>query len=93
MGVFEMKPFAEGTLAMARALADSEGTDIVGGGTAWLRSTQHRAWPTRSTTSPRAVGAIARVPEPARAAARRWACLQEAPLNPTARTKIDAGAT
>jgi phosphoglycerate kinase len=32
MGVFEMKPFAEGTLAMARALADSPGTSIVGGG-------------------------------------------------------------
>ena len=32
MGVFEMKPFAEGTLAMARALADSGGTSIVGGG-------------------------------------------------------------
>ena len=26
MGVFEMKPFAEGTLAVARALADSKGT-------------------------------------------------------------------
>jgi phosphoglycerate kinase len=32
MGVFEMKPFAEGTLAVARALADSQGTSIVGGG-------------------------------------------------------------
>jgi phosphoglycerate kinase len=32
MGVFEMKPFAEGTLAMARALAESAGTSIVGGG-------------------------------------------------------------
>ena len=32
MGVFEMKPFAEGTLAIARALADTEGTSIVGGG-------------------------------------------------------------
>ncbi|PYQ08063.1 MAG: phosphoglycerate kinase [Acidobacteria bacterium] len=32
MGVFEMKPFAEGTLAMARALAESGGTSIVGGG-------------------------------------------------------------
>ena len=32
MGVFEMKPFAEGTLAVARALADSDGTSIVGGG-------------------------------------------------------------
>ncbi len=32
MGVFEMKPFAEGTLAVARALAESSGTTIVGGG-------------------------------------------------------------
>jgi phosphoglycerate kinase len=32
MGVFEMKPFAEGTLAVARALAESQGTSIVGGG-------------------------------------------------------------
>jgi phosphoglycerate kinase len=32
MGVFEMAPFAEGTLAMARALADCKGTTIVGGG-------------------------------------------------------------
>ena len=34
MGVFEMKPFAEGTLAMARALAGSSGTSIVGQGDA-----------------------------------------------------------
>jgi phosphoglycerate kinase len=32
MGVFEMPPFAEGTLAVARALAESKGTTIVGGG-------------------------------------------------------------
>jgi len=32
MGVFEMAPFAEGTLAMAQALADCKGTTIVGGG-------------------------------------------------------------
>jgi phosphoglycerate kinase len=32
MGVFEMKPFAEGTLAIARALADGRGTTVVGGG-------------------------------------------------------------
>ena len=32
MGVFEMAPFAKGTLAMARAMADSQGTTIVGGG-------------------------------------------------------------
>jgi phosphoglycerate kinase len=32
MGVFEMKPFAAGTLAVARALADCDGTTIVGGG-------------------------------------------------------------
>jgi phosphoglycerate kinase len=40
MGVFEMKPFAEGTLAMARALADSEGTTIVGGGDSVAAVTQ-----------------------------------------------------
>jgi len=32
MGVFEMEPFAEGTLAVARALADGRGTTVVGGG-------------------------------------------------------------
>ena len=32
MGVFEMKPFAEGTLAVARALAECDGTTVVGGG-------------------------------------------------------------
>jgi len=32
MGVFEMAPFAEGTFAVARALAASEATSIVGGG-------------------------------------------------------------
>jgi phosphoglycerate kinase len=32
MGVFEMKPFADGTLAVARALAESDGTTVVGGG-------------------------------------------------------------
>ena len=32
MGVFEMKPFAEGTLAIARALAECDGTTVVGGG-------------------------------------------------------------
>jgi phosphoglycerate kinase len=32
MGVFEMDPFAEGTLAVAKALAASSGTSIVGGG-------------------------------------------------------------
>jgi phosphoglycerate kinase len=32
MGVFEMKPFAAGTLAVARALAESKGTTVVGGG-------------------------------------------------------------
>jgi phosphoglycerate kinase len=30
--VFEMKPFAAGTLAIARALAESDGTTIIGGG-------------------------------------------------------------
>jgi phosphoglycerate kinase len=32
MGVFEMKPFSQGTLAVARAMADCQGTTIVGGG-------------------------------------------------------------
>jgi 3-phosphoglycerate kinase len=32
MGVFEMKPFAEGTRSVAKALADSEAVTIVGGG-------------------------------------------------------------
>lgn len=32
MGVFEMKPFAEGTLAIARAMAECDGTTVVGGG-------------------------------------------------------------
>ena len=32
MGVFEMEPFAQGTLAIARALASFGGTSIVGGG-------------------------------------------------------------
>ena len=32
MGVFEVEPFAQGTLAMARALASLKGTTIVGGG-------------------------------------------------------------
>jgi len=32
MGVFEMKPFAAGTMAIAKALAASKGVSIVGGG-------------------------------------------------------------
>ncbi len=40
MGVFEMKPFAEGTLAVARALAESKGTTIVGGGDSVAAITQ-----------------------------------------------------
>ena len=32
MGVFEMAPFAEGTFALARALAESEAMTIIGGG-------------------------------------------------------------
>ena len=40
MGVFEMKPFAEGTLAVARALAESPGTTIVGGGDSVAAVTQ-----------------------------------------------------
>jgi phosphoglycerate kinase len=40
MGVFEMKPFAEGTLAVARALAECKGTTIVGGGDSVAAITQ-----------------------------------------------------
>jgi phosphoglycerate kinase len=40
MGVFEMKPFAEGTLAVARALAECKGTSIVGGGDSVAAITQ-----------------------------------------------------
>jgi phosphoglycerate kinase len=40
MGVFETKPFAEGTLAVARAMADSKGTTIVGGGDSVAAVTQ-----------------------------------------------------
>jgi len=40
MGVFEVKPFAEGTLAVARAMADGKGTTIVGGGDSVAAVTQ-----------------------------------------------------
>jgi phosphoglycerate kinase len=40
MGVFEMKPFAEGTLAIARAMAEAQGTTIVGGGDSVAAVTQ-----------------------------------------------------
>jgi phosphoglycerate kinase len=40
MGVFEMAPFAQGTLAMAKALADSPGVSIVGGGDSVAAVTQ-----------------------------------------------------
>jgi phosphoglycerate kinase len=40
MGVFEMKAFAEGTLAMAHALAECSGTTIVGGGDSVAAITQ-----------------------------------------------------
>ncbi len=40
MGVFEMEAFAQGTLAMAQALADSAGTSIVGGGDSVAAVTQ-----------------------------------------------------
>jgi phosphoglycerate kinase len=40
MGVFEMKPFAQGTMAVARALAESPGTSIVGGGDSVAAVTQ-----------------------------------------------------
>ena len=32
MGVFEMKPFASGTLAVAQAMASCPGATVVGGG-------------------------------------------------------------
>ena len=32
MGAFEMKPFAEGTLAVTRAVADADCVSIIGGG-------------------------------------------------------------
>jgi phosphoglycerate kinase len=40
MGVFEMKPFAAGTLAVARAMAESDATTIVGGGDSVAAITQ-----------------------------------------------------
>jgi phosphoglycerate kinase len=40
MGVFEMKPFAEGTLAIARAMAGCKGVTIVGGGDSVAAVTQ-----------------------------------------------------
>jgi phosphoglycerate kinase len=40
MGVFEMAPFADGTLAIARAMADCRGTTIVGGGDSVAAVTQ-----------------------------------------------------
>ena len=42
MGVFEMPPFAEGTLAVARAMAECAGTSIVGGGDSVAAITQMR---------------------------------------------------
>ena len=32
MGIFEMAPFSSGTIEVARAMADSPGTTIIGGG-------------------------------------------------------------
>ena len=40
MGVFEMAPFREGTFAVARAIAESEATSIVGGGDSVAAVTQ-----------------------------------------------------
>jgi phosphoglycerate kinase len=40
MGVFEMAPFAQGTLAVAQAMAESQATTIVGGGDSVAALTQ-----------------------------------------------------
>jgi phosphoglycerate kinase len=40
MGVFEMRPFAEGTLTVARAMSECRGTSIVGGGDSVAAITQ-----------------------------------------------------
>jgi phosphoglycerate kinase len=40
MGVFEMEPFAQGTLAVAKAMAASSGTTVVGGGDSVAAVTQ-----------------------------------------------------
>jgi phosphoglycerate kinase len=40
MGVFEMEPFAQGTLAVAKALVECRGTTIVGGGDSVAAVTQ-----------------------------------------------------
>jgi phosphoglycerate kinase len=40
MGVFELAPFREGTFAVARAVADSGATSIVGGGDSVAAVTQ-----------------------------------------------------
>jgi len=40
MGVFEMEPFAKGTLAIAKLLAESQATTVVGGGDSVAAVTQ-----------------------------------------------------
>ncbi len=51
MGVFEIDAFAQGTMAVARAVADVQGTTIVGGGDSIAAVAQGRRRPTASRTS------------------------------------------
>ncbi len=45
MGVFEMAPFAEGTRAVARAMAESDAVTIIGRRRLGGRGAAGRAWP------------------------------------------------
>ncbi len=59
MGVFEIDAFASGTIEVAKAVAEVQGTTVIGGGDSIAAVAQGRASPTASRTS-----------RPA--AARRW---------------------